>query len=147
MQGVEAGGPGNEATGMLSRCALGLRRVSASSPRAESPAAAPCGPESPSAHVPHEARVRGDRVPRHHQVFLTLAAQALTKRLASDGKAHLHRHLGANASRRRSPGRAAISGPGIPGRLSEGRAERGLKATANGNSRSGGHVEYWQPLG
>lgn len=71
-------------------------------PRAESPAAALWGRESPSPHVPHESRVRGDRVPRNHQMFLGIAAHALAKRLASNGKPHLHRHLGAKEWRRRS---------------------------------------------
>lgn len=72
-------------------------------PRADSPAAALWGPESPSPHVPHESRVRGDCVPRNHQMFFSIAAHALAKRLASHGKPHLHRHLGAKQLRRRSP--------------------------------------------
>lgn len=58
--------------------------------------------EAPNPHVPHEACVRGDRVPRHHQMLLRVAAQALTERFASLRKPHLQRHLGANDLRMRS---------------------------------------------
>lgn len=68
--------------------------------RALQPPPEALGPPNP--HVPHEACVRGDRVPRHHQVFLRVAAQALTERFASFREPHLQRHLGANDLRRRS---------------------------------------------
>lgn len=110
----------------------------------QSSAAAPIAQSPPRPHVPHEACVRGDRVPRHHQVLLSLAPQALAKRLASDRKPHLHRHLGANNLRRRSPTRrlTVLLSNSLPSL-----AGRGLRAATNGNSRTRGHVGYWQPLG
>lgn len=96
----------------------------------QSPAAALRGPEPPGPHAPHEARVRGDGVPRHHQVFLSLAAQTLAKRLASDREPHLHRHLGANALRRRGPPGTGRSRSAIPG-----------------DARGGGGTSEQQPIG
>lgn len=117
-------------------CPDGRPRFGARRPRAE-PC---CSPGPPSPHVPHEARVRSDRVPRHHQVFLSIAAKALTEGLASHREPHLHRHLGANDLRRRSSATTHTTPLGYFFGRSEG---RGFTAVTNGNSRSGGHVDYW----
>lgn len=55
--------------------------------------------------------------------------------------------LAPNDLRRRSPPRAAISGSTIPGHLWEGRGGAGLRAAANGDSRSGHRGDSWQSLG
>lgn len=35
----------------------------------------------------------------------------------------------------------------VPSSRTEGRGKTGRRAAANGNSQSGGHVDYWQPFG